>query len=64
MAIIGLGPDSAKHLNTDFKRTLKYAKCATIFYESGALVMLYISEKRDRQRFYLAIKALRHCLVI
>jgi len=64
VAIIVLGPDSAKHLNIDFKRTSKYAKHATIFYQSGALVMLYILEKRGGKSFYLAIKALRCHLVI
>lgn len=39
VAIIVLGLDSAKHLKTDFKRTLNCAKCATIFNWSGALVM-------------------------
>lgn len=63
--IIILRPWFSKAFKHWLQNNLKiHQTCAAIFYQSGGLVMLYILEKRGGKSFYLAIKALRHCLVI
>lgn len=58
-------PRFSKALKHWLQKNLKICQtCATIFYWSGSLVILYVLEKTDRNRFYLAIKALKCYLVI